>query len=328
MSGVDIVMTSYNCEKFIGKQIESIFAQTYKNWHLIISDDHSTDSTLAIAQKYQRHTPDKITIIDNEKNSGVGANFQIGLSLTTAPLIAVCDVDDVWLPQKLSTQVEFMDGHPDVILCHHDLKIVDEKLEVTHDSFWRYLRGDEIKEKVVNETRLSDIIERNYVAGPAIMFREKLKGHLISIEGSRIAQDYWIALNATALGRVMAIPEQLLLYRQRQSSLQGAEKRTAKFYISNLFSRSFLTKYRKEISVFRDALEMVGIATRKRENKAIVDHRIAQLDAMINFLNPSSPRKKFSAIPKLVRESIAAKTFYARVNLYYILLSGLFPVRK
>jgi glycosyltransferase involved in cell wall biosynthesis len=127
---VTIVMTAYNGEKYIGEQIDSILAQTYKHWELIICDDHSTDGTLSIAQEYENRFKN-IVVIGNPMNVGVSKNTEIGLRAARGELIATSDVDDVWNSQKIELQVEYMNSHEDCLLVYHDLTVVDEDLSTT-----------------------------------------------------------------------------------------------------------------------------------------------------------------------------------------------------
>ena len=99
---IDILMATYNGEKYLAEQIESIINQSYTNWHLYIQDDCSTDRTLTVAFSYQKKFPEKITVIKNTKNSGSAKdNFFSMLSLSTSEYIMFSDQDDIWLPDKI-----------------------------------------------------------------------------------------------------------------------------------------------------------------------------------------------------------------------------------
>lgn len=104
---VSIIMPSYNTAKFISETIESVLAQTYTNWELIIVDDCSTDDTDAVIRPYL--ADDRIRYIKNEKNSGAAVSRNRALREAKGKWIAFLDSDDLWLPEKLEKQIAFME---------------------------------------------------------------------------------------------------------------------------------------------------------------------------------------------------------------------------
>ncbi len=112
---VSIVMPTYNSAAYVAESIESILAQTYKHWELIITDDCSTDETMTILQRYAEQDP-RIIIQRNEVNGGAGVSRNRSISTAHGQYIAFCDSDDRWLPNKLQLQLAFMQ-EKDVALC-------------------------------------------------------------------------------------------------------------------------------------------------------------------------------------------------------------------
>lgn len=104
---VSIIMPAYNCASFIGESIESIQAQTYVRWELLIVDDCSTDNTEETAAKYMEIDP-RIKYRRLETNSGAAAARNASMELAKGEYIAFCDSDDLWMPDKLERQLEFM----------------------------------------------------------------------------------------------------------------------------------------------------------------------------------------------------------------------------
>ena len=103
---VSIITPSYNTAKFINKTIESVQAQTYKNWEMIIIDDCSTDNTDEVVFKYL--SDNRIKYIKNEKNSGAEVSRNKALREAKGKWIAFLDSDDLWSPEKLEKQIRFM----------------------------------------------------------------------------------------------------------------------------------------------------------------------------------------------------------------------------
>lgn len=104
---VSIIMPSYNCGKFIGETIESILAQTYENWELVIVDDCSTDQTKEIVDAYIKRDP-RVKYYCLEKNSGAAVARTRSMELAEGEYMAFCDSDDLWTPDKLEKQLAFM----------------------------------------------------------------------------------------------------------------------------------------------------------------------------------------------------------------------------
>lgn len=107
MKKVSIIVTTCNGEQHLAEQIDSLLAQTYPLHEIIVQDDGSTDGTLTMLQQYARQYP-LIHVFHNEGEHGVNPNFYSALRRATGDLIAICDQDDIWEPQKIAEQVELM----------------------------------------------------------------------------------------------------------------------------------------------------------------------------------------------------------------------------
>ena len=104
---VSVIMPSYNTAEYIGESIDSVLAQTYTNWELIIVDDCSTDDTDDVVASYL--VDERIRYLKNEQNSGAAVSRNRALREATGRWIAFLDSDDVWLPEKLEKQIAFME---------------------------------------------------------------------------------------------------------------------------------------------------------------------------------------------------------------------------
>ncbi len=104
---VSVIMPNYNGEKFLAETIESVLAQTYSDWELLIVDDCSTDGSVALIQGFAEKDA-RIRLFVQEKNSGAAAARNRALSEAQGKWIAFLDSDDIWLPEKLEKQLSFM----------------------------------------------------------------------------------------------------------------------------------------------------------------------------------------------------------------------------
>ena len=122
---VSIIMPAYNCERFIAEAIQSVQAQTYTSWELIIVDDCSTDHTRTIIDQFA-HKDKRIIFLKNEKNSGAAAARNKAIETASGRYMAFLDGDDVWMPTKLEKQLEFMISNNYVFTCTDYLKIDEQ----------------------------------------------------------------------------------------------------------------------------------------------------------------------------------------------------------
>lgn len=223
---VDIIMSVYNGIPWIEPLLRSIRAQSWREWRLWIRDDGSTDETWAriadVALEDERihlHSRDGINL---------GACRSFGVLLEELPpearYIALCDADDIWLPHKIERTMEVMleaeariqGGDSVPLLVHSDLRVVDEELRTLATSFWAY---QDIRPEPVTLPRL---IVQNVATGPTILMNAALRERVGTVPAGAVDQDWWIALVAAAFGRVIALDEPTVLYRQHGSNRAGA----------------------------------------------------------------------------------------------------------
>ena len=109
---VSVIIPTYNRVRMLKEAIDSVLAQDYQNVELIVVDDGSTDNTTELLKAYGQH----LSVI-NQKNAGVSAARNAGIATATGHYIAFLDSDDLWLPQKLTRQVQFFNLHPEALIC-------------------------------------------------------------------------------------------------------------------------------------------------------------------------------------------------------------------
>jgi glycosyltransferase involved in cell wall biosynthesis len=163
---VSICCTTYNLEKYIAEALDSFFMQkTTFDFEVIVGEDCSTDSTLAIIEKYQQTYPGKITIVTSDKNVGVIRNYNRVIEAAKGKYLAICDGDDYWsTPDKLQKQVDFLEKNPGYIICCHYSKVVDatgQLLYVEANPVPFEYSFDDIVRQSRKETRNSTMVIRN-----------------------------------------------------------------------------------------------------------------------------------------------------------------------
>lgn len=122
---ISIVMAAYNEEQGIGKALESIVAQTFVDWELIVIDDGSTDATADVVRSYAERDS-RINLVTNDVNLELSASLNKGIGLAQADLIARADADDINLPQRLALQYEFLQAHQETDVLGTAAYLLDE----------------------------------------------------------------------------------------------------------------------------------------------------------------------------------------------------------
>lgn len=126
---VSIIMGIYNCAQTLPKAIDSILAQTYTDWELIMCDDGSSDATLSIALGYRERYPERIVVLKNDRNQGLNRTLNHCLTQANGEYIARMDGDDISMPERLEKEVAFLDSHPEYAIVSCPMIYFDENGE-------------------------------------------------------------------------------------------------------------------------------------------------------------------------------------------------------
>ena len=189
---IDILMATYNGEKYLKEQIESILNQTYKNIRLIISDDASKDSTPQILEEY-RKKDSRIEIYLNKENRGVVKNIEFLLEKVEDEFYMLADQDDVWLPLKVEKSIETLKKQ-NADLVFGDLEVVDEKLETLYSSFGDFMLLNRKINKYIDSYKVNYLY--NCVTGCTVLSKKEFIKKIIPIptESKYLIHDHWIGL--------------------------------------------------------------------------------------------------------------------------------------
>jgi len=132
---VSIVMPVLNGERYLGQAVDSILAQTYKNYDLVAVDDGSTDSTRALLHQYADRP--MLRYLHHPERKGIAVSVNDGIRNATCEYITFLDHDDIWCPEMLETPVGHLDRHPDVGMAHFDFQTNDADGNVLVSAFLR-----------------------------------------------------------------------------------------------------------------------------------------------------------------------------------------------
>ncbi len=200
------MLCTYNGERFLKAQIQSLLQQTWENLEVIISDDCSTDATRTILEKYE--TDPRFRITYQPQNLGAIENFELATRQATGEYLAFCDQDDIWLPEK----IEKLYNHiGDSWLAYSDSILIDEDGQSLRKNLSQLRKMRDVK-----DTR--GFIFSNVVWGHTMLVNKQLIPHVLPIPAG-VPHDIWFAAKATALTGIKYLNAPLTLYRQHSKTV-------------------------------------------------------------------------------------------------------------
>lgn len=220
---ISIAMATFNGGQFIQEQLDSFTKQKKLPYELVVCDDGSTDETLDILTKFSNKSPFVVRIYKNEKRLGHEKNFLKAASLCEGDWIAFSDQDDFWLDRKIEKIAEYINELPDSNLVVHVARIVDEDLNFIGKRFW-----PRIKRLTVREPLTGTCVSFLRNPGHACIFKARLFKELhqraccssvIFPVCDTVSHDFWISLLAHTFGKVIYVPDVLVLHRRHTKSL-------------------------------------------------------------------------------------------------------------
>lgn len=222
---VDILLATYNGQKYLREQLDSILNQEYQNFNLIISDDCSTDSTRDILREYEKKD-ERVRVVYQEKNIGSNANFEFLLTQIESKFYMFSDQDDIWNKDKVKLSIEAIERN-NADLVYTDLEVVDENLRILNHSFNKKMKLIK-KQRKYKDYRLEYLY--NCVTGCTMICRSsKLKAILPFPNDKNILHDYWIALITSLNGKIYYLDIPTIKYRQHTDNQVGAKRYTQRY---------------------------------------------------------------------------------------------------
>lgn len=200
---VSVCMATYNGEEYLFEQVKSIIDQLNVNDELIISDDGSTDKTIAILKSFN---DDRIKIYFNEGTRGPIGNFQSALRQASGDLIFLADQDDIWFDNKIKVMSAYLNKY-DVVAC--DCKIVDGSLRVLKESYFNHARSG---------PGFFKNFKRNTYMGNSMAFKKSLLPVILPFPTNIPNHDLWIGVVADLFYKPYFIPQILGLHRRHNSN--------------------------------------------------------------------------------------------------------------
>lgn len=258
-----ILLSTYNGERYLNEQLNSLFSQSYQDFKLIARDDGSSDKTLEILKSYD------IELLPSNENLGVKSSFETLLKYafenSDADYFMFCDQDDVWNQDKVKLTLQKMYEMEKLykntpILVHTDLEVVDENLHTINPSFMKLQNLNEKK------NRLNNLLIQNTITGCTVMINRDLAKLCLPMSSNAIVHDWWVGLVASYFGKIGYVDDSTIKYRQHTSNTIGAKGFDIGFVLKSISkkvslgrnisqSKGFFQQFKNELD--EDTIEML-----------------------------------------------------------------------
>jgi glycosyltransferase involved in cell wall biosynthesis len=304
---ISVALCTYNAVAFLAEQLESIRSQTVVPHEIVIGDDASTDTTLAvidaITASWGEGDP-RVIVHAFTENAGVTANFERTLRHTTGDIIFLCDQDDVWHPAKVERMVGALSEHPDALLAHSNARLVDADGKPWSGSLFGVLGVTPGEIAGLNSSEAYSVLaKRNLVTGATVALRRTLLDRAFPIPSVWV-HDEWLAVVAASSGALVCLNENLIDYRQHGRNAIGVARPTPATMVKYLFASrgrhlEYLVERTQAFLARRDLVQahpaMAELFTQKcafDDNRVGYPHaRLARIPAVLRNLRAGNYRR-------------------------------------
>jgi len=258
---VDILLSTFNGEQFLQQQLDSLVRQNYTNWNLIVRDDGSSDSTVAILESFMKEHDSKVHIIRDGLHLDVAESFLKLLRLSKNPYILFCDQDDIWHPDKINTLLTLMlkteSGRVDIPVCAFSKAELIDQLNIPMK-----IVVPDIHRFNIN-TKPTAFFFANYVPGCCLMLNSKVRVLADLFDCKGLYHDHFCIIITAILGKLAFCPNSLISYRIHEKNTVGYRRiklnfRDRLFLIKAQFKRILSNnKYRDLYSTYLSLIKSV-----------------------------------------------------------------------
>lgn len=216
MPRISVIMPAYNAEKTVESAIDSVLKQTFADFELIVINDCSKDHTYEILQNLAEKD-DRVAVLQNERNLGVSATRNCGISQAKGEWIAFLDSDDMWREDKLEKQLAWLQNNEEAVISYTASSFIDE-----FGNLFGYVMEAEEK------TTFSTLLKKNLLSCSSVMIRADVMKSL-KMPGDQMHEDYYIWLNVLKKYKyAYGLNEPLLIYRLSSNSKSSGRVKSAK----------------------------------------------------------------------------------------------------
>lgn len=286
-------MATFNGGAFVEQQLRSIAGQTLLPDELVISDDGSSDATVAVCGRFAASAPFLVSLQRNPGPPGSSRNFNHSISIARGDVIVLADQDDVWYPEKLAA-IQAAIADADAVFS--DGRRIDVDGLALPGTLWTRFGFSRREREMVQRGKAFDVLAaHNVVTGATLAFRSCWREAILPFpDNPHMLHDRWIALILAGIGRVSAIERPLIDYREHAGQQRGSGEGAGWVRSARATTPEMYARYASELRLALERLETLHADT---ELLARLRQRIAHLDA-----RGSMPRSRVLRLPVVTRE--------------------------
>jgi glycosyltransferase involved in cell wall biosynthesis len=256
MSKISVALCTYNGEKYLQHQLESIKNQTHGIHELVVCDDGSNDQTISILEDFKSHVDFTVEIHVNATNIGSSKNFEKCIQLCTGDIIFLCDQDDWWYEEKVETQMKFFKAHPEIDAVFSNAIMVDQKgIPTGNTSFDQIEFYPEMQTKWNLGYSFEMLLKGYVVTGATLAIRKKICVEVFPVPAiiPELIHDGWISLYLSRKQKIGFISDPLIQYREHSSQQVGLKGKEPIITLKDRLIRSRGDKLARLKKKFDDA---------------------------------------------------------------------------
>jgi glycosyltransferase involved in cell wall biosynthesis len=286
MTRVSILMNGFNSQEFLKESIDSVYAQTFKDWEIVFIDNCSTDDTKSIVDSFD----DKIKYYKTNENIPLGAARNFGLKYCNREYLAFLDTDDLWVKNKLSRQIGLMDSNIHYQFCYSGVVYIDKNNKTLKTTIPKSENGYVFAQQLISfEINMLSALVRNNI---------KIKIN----ENLRHAPDYQLFMNMAFKYKAYVIKEPLVKYRKYEHSLTSMNIDVWWLEMKNVLDDLSLNSnvkynYPKEIRMayakvaYHKAQYLMSIENKKEARRSLSKFKFLNMTYFALYLTASFSKK-------------------------------------
>ena len=263
---ISIITASYNYEKYIKSTIESVIAQTYTDWELIVIDDCSTDNSVEIIKSFD---DERIKLVINETNLGLSKTLEKAVNLAQGDWIAFLESDDLWMKNHLEEKVKIIEKYPDTAIIFNDVEMFGDENTINHKKsvFSKYFQNLPLKDLTYPRNMFKDVAIFNYCLTFSALCINKEKLLECSFNTPTDRQiDWWLIIHLAQNYDFYYISQKLTKWRMHMDSYINKKEKIVSVPM-NLITLFEIFKTTKNLKVFLLMLKLIvlthGLLIRK-----------------------------------------------------------------
>ena len=302
-------MCTYNGARFLDQQLASLVSQHRLPDEVVVCDDCSTDETHTLLSDFAATAPFPVNLRQNKTRLGSTKNFEQAIALCQGDVIALCDQDDEWLPDKLASTIDVFETRPEVALVFCDAELIDESGTALGERLWESINFDAGMKAKIKGSRAYEVLDRRVlITGMTMAFRATFKELILPFpENGPLIHDGWIALIISHTADIDFVDRPLARYRQHRSQQLGAPvlkpetKLTATRVIESARRGTTWDEQLRKVHIVRSRMGARGNSYTFRGHENL-DNLLAHFE-----IRESATKKTLVTLPYLFRELVTGR---------------------